>query len=244
MPFPFAQRSAWTNECTHPPLRPWPSQPPAPGTSTSLHPQRSLPPNSPTHQTRILGSGTMGEMGGNGGKWGETGGCGKRGHSTLDVGCGGLCRDVLEGKWDKNGTKMGQKWDKNGRKTGEKKDKRPDLHIFPEVEALPHNSLCKSQLTALPDGKMGVLPLTDTHRRGGQCGWLGARLCVQRRTSTQGRPTAPLCGPPPQFSVGFVPPPSPSTALDGGTEGGQAQNGGQCGCLPRTHLEPRGAFSE
>ena len=59
----------------------------------SRHP-RSRPPNSPTHRSRILESGKMGEMdkngggirgnGQNGGKWG-----GNVGHSTRDVGCGG-----------------------------------------------------------------------------------------------------------------------------------------------------------
>ena len=44
----------------------------------------------------------------NGGKWGETGEIwGNIGHSTQDVGCGGLWRDVVEG----TGRKMGEKWD-------------------------------------------------------------------------------------------------------------------------------------
>ena len=47
-----------------------------------------------------------GAMGENGGKWGEMGGkWGNRGHSTQDVGCGGLWRDVVE----ENGRKLEQK---------------------------------------------------------------------------------------------------------------------------------------
>ena len=62
-----------------------------------------------THQTRILESGEKGgngeERGGmeeNGGNWGGGGGWGNSGHSTRDVGCGGLWRVVAE----ENGTKM------------------------------------------------------------------------------------------------------------------------------------------
>ena len=67
------------------------------------------PPNSPTHRTRILVSGKMGKMNKNGGKWG--GEWGNSGHSTRDVGCGGLWRDVPEENWttiEKNGRKMGE----------------------------------------------------------------------------------------------------------------------------------------
>ena len=68
--------------------------------------------------------GKWGQMGGNGGKWGNSG------HSTRDVGCGGLWRDVVE----ENGTKMGE--------MGEKWDEIPIFHsplfpIFPGVEDVP-----------------------------------------------------------------------------------------------------------
>jgi len=58
------------------------------------------------------------------------------------------------------------------RKMGEKWDEIPMFHspifpIFPEVEHLPLSSLCKHQHTTLTNGKMGLLPLTDTHRHGG-----------------------------------------------------------------------------
>ena len=103
------------------------------------HP-RSPPPNSSTHQTQILESGKMGEMGGNGKKWkmeenrrkwGKwvwgVGGIGGRAHGMWVVeGCGGM--------WlRKMGENMGEKW-----------DQRPIFHgsifpIFPEVEDLPHS---------------------------------------------------------------------------------------------------------
>ena len=80
--------------------------------------------------------GEMGDMGGGG--W-ENGG-----HSTRDVGCGGLWRGVVQ---------------ENGRKMGETRDEIPIFHssifpVFPRVVDLPHNSLCTNQLTALTDGKM------------------------------------------------------------------------------------------
>ena len=44
------------------------------------------------------------------------------------------------------------------RKMGEKWDELPTFHnpIFPEVEDLPHSSLCKHQLTTLTNGKWGI----------------------------------------------------------------------------------------
>ena len=74
------------------------------------------------------------------------------------AGCGG-------GRWGKIGRKVGEKW--------EERDEIPIFHSpifpsFPEVEDLPHRSLCNTQVTALTDGKMGSwAPLIDTHRHGG-----------------------------------------------------------------------------
>ena len=73
-----------------------------------------------------------------------------------DGGCGGLWRDVV----GENGTKCPL-------------FAVPFPAIFPRVEDLPHNSLCKNHPTALTDRKMGTLPLTDTDRHGGWCGCLG-----------------------------------------------------------------------
>ena len=66
-----------------------------------------------------------------------------------------LPRGVVE----ENETQMGERW----RKMGEKWDisPRPIFPILPEVEDLPLSSLCKDQLTALTDGKMGIVA---THR--------------------------------------------------------------------------------
>ena len=45
---------------------------------------------------------------------------------------------------------MGEKWEKNGTKMGHNTHfHSPIVLIFPEVEHLPHNSLCKNQPTAL-----------------------------------------------------------------------------------------------
>ena len=128
----------------------------------SRHPH-SPPRNSPTHQTRIFKSEKMGEMGrkggGDGGKWEEWGG-GDSGHSTRDVGCEGC-----SGMWLR---KMGGKW-----------DKIPTFHssifpIFPEVEDLPHSSLCKNHLSSPqpPTEKREFLPPIDTQHHGGWCGCL------------------------------------------------------------------------
>ena len=37
----------------------------------------------------------------------------------------------------------------------------PIFPIFPKVEDFPHSSLCKNQPTALIDGKMEILPVSD-----------------------------------------------------------------------------------
>ena len=86
------------------------------------------------------------DMGENGGKWGNSRYC------APDVGCGGLWQEVVE---------------ENGRKMGEKRQEIPVFHstispTFPDVEGLPHNSLCKKQLTALTDGK--TMGFVTTHR--------------------------------------------------------------------------------
>ena len=62
--------------------------------------------------------------------------------------------------------KMRQKWDKNGTKVGDRWDRTPifsksHFPIFLEVEDPPYSSLCKNQLTALTDEKMGIFA---THR--------------------------------------------------------------------------------
>ena len=69
-------------------------------------------PNSPTHQTRSLGSGNMGLMGEVEGKWGGgRGGLGGTAHGMWVVeGCGGGCG------WDGNGGTRGGKWGGNGTK--------------------------------------------------------------------------------------------------------------------------------
>ena len=93
-------------------------------------------------------------------KWG--GGWGNSGHSTWDVGCGGLWRDVVE----ENGMKMGGKW-----------DEIPIFHrsvlpILPEAEDLPHPSLCENQVTALTNGKMVFFA---THRHPPPAAGVGGR---------------------------------------------------------------------
>ena len=81
---------------------------------------------------------------------------------------------------------MGRMGEEKWRKWGEW-DEVPIFHspifpIFPGVEDLPHSSLCKNQVTALTDGKLGFLPLTATHCHGGQCGCLAiVRGPTQRR---------------------------------------------------------------
>ena len=90
------------------------------------------PPNSPTHQTRIVESGEKwGGMGNNVGK------CGKRG------GGGEIARSE-DGMWLRNmGQKRGVKWEKMGGKWEEIPIfHSPVLPHFPEVEDLPHSSLC------------------------------------------------------------------------------------------------------
>ena len=99
-------------------------------------------------------AGKWSKTGGNGGKWGGIGGggWGNDGHSTRDVACGVLWRDVVE----ENGRKMGGKWAKKGTKYS---FFNPIFPICSEVEDIPHSSLCKNQLTALTDGKMGIFAI-------------------------------------------------------------------------------------
>ena len=102
-------------------------------------------------------------MGGNGETWGEMREkWGSSGHSTWNVGCGGLWRDVVE----ENGIKMGEKWKENGTKYPFFTVAFPPLFfwkskIFPTVPfgkiSSPHS------LTE----KWEFWPLTDTHRYGG-----------------------------------------------------------------------------
>ena len=89
-----------------------------------------------------------------GGKMGETGGkWGYSGHSTRDVGCGGLWRDAIEENRAKM-EKTGRKWERMG-ENGTKYPfwGVPFVLFFPEVKDQPHNSLCKNQLTAVIHGK-------------------------------------------------------------------------------------------
>ena len=79
-------------------------------------------------------------------KWGEMGGEWGSGHSTRDVGCGGLWWDVLE----ENGTQLGEKWEEIG--TKHRFFTIPFPPFSPEVKDLPHSSLCKK-------------PAHRTHRR-------------------------------------------------------------------------------
>ena len=88
------------------------------------------------------------EENGGGGLWGSMGGkWGNSGHSTRDVGCGGLWWDVVA----ENGTKMGEKW-------GGRWDEIPPL--FSTVPFLPFFRRSKifsktPKFTALTNRKMG-----------------------------------------------------------------------------------------
>ena len=130
-----------------------PSCPTPPRVVPAVHPLRSttprparahgMPPPPPTHtytrmQKKKPSKGMkVEEIGGEWRKKCGGGGWGNSGHSTRDVGCGGLWRDVVE----ENGMKMGGKW-----------DEIPIFHrsvlpILPEIEDLPHPSICKNQVT-------------------------------------------------------------------------------------------------
>ena len=102
----------------------------------------------------------MEKTGGKWGEWGEMGGNGEiagMAHGMWVVeGCGGMWLKEI----GQHGRKMGEKWD------GIPIFHSPISPIFPEVEDLPHSSLCKNQLTAVTDGKWDFLPLTDTHCHG------------------------------------------------------------------------------
>ena len=89
-------------------------------------------------------------------KWWERGwgrGDGKIAASAhgRDVGCGGLWRNVVEENGEQTGRKMGRNIQFS----------QSLCPIYPEVEDLPLWFLCKNQLTALTDGKMGIFA---THR--------------------------------------------------------------------------------
>ena len=88
-------------------------------------------------------------MGGNGGEK-RGGGWGNSGHSTQDVGCGGLWRDVVRENRRKMGQfekKMGEKW---------------------EVEDLPHSSpFVKISFPHSSTEKWEFLPFPETHHHGG-----------------------------------------------------------------------------
>ena len=100
-------------------------------------------------------------MEGDGGKWGgnggEMGGWGMGiAHGMWVVeGCGGMWLRKTGQKGKENGKKNGRKWEEMGGNT------HFSLSYFslflPEVEDLPHSSLCKNQLTALTDGKMAIV---------------------------------------------------------------------------------------
>ena len=96
------------------------------------------------------------------GKWGEMGGNGEIvsiAHGMWVVGCRGPWRHVVKG----NGTKMGPSWGEMGQKNAHFSHPH-----FPHFSGgLPHNSLCKNQLTALTNGKWEMLQITDTHRHDG-----------------------------------------------------------------------------
>ena len=101
------------------------------------------------------GWGKMGEMEG---KWGNSG------HSTWDVGCGGLRWNVVE----ENRTKTGGKWEENG-------IKYPFFTVpFPPFsrrsKTFPPVPFVKISAPHSPTGKWEFLPLTDTHCHGGWCG--------------------------------------------------------------------------
>ena len=87
----------------------------------------------------------------NGAEWWKLCVGGGTGHSTRDVGCGGLRRDVVQ----ENMTKMGE----NGTKCPFFTVSLPPVSRRSKI--FPHSSLCKTQLTALTDGKMGTFA---THR--------------------------------------------------------------------------------
>ena len=109
----------------------------------------------------------------NGGKWGGDGEIAVIAHGMWVVeGCGGICLREMGEDWEKKGTK----WDKMGQ-NGTKWDKIPIflgtiLPIFPEVEDLPTVPFVTISSPHSPTEKWASLPLTDTHRHGGLCGYL------------------------------------------------------------------------
>ena len=118
----------------------------------------------------------MGEMGEDGEKWGDMGETGERGGNWGERGGMGWNREivgrahrmcVVEGCGGMRFRKMGQKWQGNRRKMGRKYPffTVPCFLILPEVKDLPNNSLCKNQLTALTDGKIGTFVTHSPPRR-------------------------------------------------------------------------------
>ena len=110
------------------------------------------------------------KMGGNGAEWSRTGEkWGNSGHSTQDVGWGGLWRHVVE----ETETKMGERWEKNGTK-----------YPFCTVPFCPFFRRSKIFFTVpfvkissphSPTTKWEFLQFTDTHRHGlGGGGGMGA----------------------------------------------------------------------
>ena len=93
-------------------------------------------------------------------------------HSTRDVGCGGLWRDVVE----ENGRKMGGQWEDNG-------TKYPFFTVpFPPFSRRPRMPLTvpvvKIGPPHSPTEKWECAPLADTHCHGGWCGCLSVPTAV------------------------------------------------------------------
>ena len=138
----------------------------------------ALTASEPTHRTRILGAGKMGKMGemeNIGGEWGRNGEMVGIAHGTWVVEGGG---GVWLRKMGGNGTKCPF-------------FTVPLSPIFRRSQIFPHNSTCKTQLTALTDGKMGffathrhppprrlvqMLPRAWDRTRGGQMSGAGVLL--------------------------------------------------------------------
>ena len=91
-------------------------------------------------------------------KWGNSG------HSTRDVGCGGLWQ--VEENGTKVGEKMREKREKNGTKYPFFKVPFPPF-FFRRAKLFPTVPCVKISSPHFPTENWAFLPLTDTHRHGG-----------------------------------------------------------------------------
>ena len=170
--------------------------------------------------------GEMGKMEENGGKWG-----GNVGHSTRDVGCGGLWRDAAEEVGQK-----GRKWEKTGTKypffTVPFSPFSRRSKSFPTVSFVK-----KNQLTALTDGKVGIFathghsPPRRLVRMPGRKGNPVCTSCTTTSTTCKSGCTCPAgrqtvwAGPPERFTM-FQETNPREPSLSGLAQGGRLLSGG------------------